>query len=214
MTLRARILALILASSLLPALAMLWVLWENRTEAVLRAQDQLTNLAESIAKDLDDRVNGTAQLLFGLGRVHLVGSNDAATCSAFLADVLNEHPQYTGLLTILPDGQLHCDSLRSGRVLNLTDRGYFKRALNSTRFVVEPVIGRLTGKGVLQIAHPVRDSAGALQYVLLASLNLDDFGKSVASSLPYDQMNFQIWNDDGSIIMDYAGTRATSLQPG
>lgn len=214
MNLRARILALILISSLLPALAMLWVLWENRADTVLRAQEQLTKLAESVAGGLDDRVSGTAQLLFGLSRVPLLGSNDAAACSNFLADVLKEHPQYTGLLTILPDGQLHCDSLRTGRVLNLADRGYFKRAMNSTRLVVEPAIGRLTGKGVLQIAYPARNSAGAVQYILLASLNLDDVGRSVASSLPYVQMNFQIWNDDGSTVMDHAGTGATPLQPG
>jgi hypothetical protein len=101
MNLRARILALILASSLLSALGMLWVLWENRTDAVLRAQSQLTSLTESTAKDLDDRVSGTAQLLFGLSQVPVVSSDDAAACSDFLADVLNEHPQYTGLLTIL-----------------------------------------------------------------------------------------------------------------
>jgi hypothetical protein len=126
MNLRARILALILASSLLSALGMLWVLWENRTDAVLRAQSQLTSLTESTAKDLDDRVSGTAQLLFGLSRVPVVSSDDAAACSDFLADVLNEHPQYTGLLTILPEGQLHCDSLRTRQVMNLTDRDYFK----------------------------------------------------------------------------------------
>ena len=158
--------------------------------------------------------SGTAQLLFGLGRVPLVGSENVAACSSFLADVLKEHPQYTGLLTIRPDGQLHCDSLRTGRVLNLTDRGYFKRAITATRYVVEPVIGRLTGKGVLQIAYPVRDPAGTLQYILLASLNLDEFGHSIASSLPYDHMNFQIWNDDGSIVMDHPGAGATALQPG
>ncbi|HEX5784105.1 MAG TPA: hypothetical protein VFY35_05200, partial [Burkholderiaceae bacterium] len=68
----------------------------------------------------DDRVSGTAQLLFGLGRVPLVGQADKVACSAFLAGVLQEHPQYTGLLTILPNGQLHCDSLQTGRVLNLS----------------------------------------------------------------------------------------------
>ena len=214
MSLRVRILLLILASSLLPVFAILWVLLDNRADTINRAREQLKSRAESIAGELDDRISGTAQLLFGLGNVPQVGSADKAACSAFLADVLREHPQYTGLLTILPNGQLHCDSLKSGRVLNLTDRDYFKRAAQSRRFVVEPVVGRLTGKGVLQIAHPVRDAAGALQYILLASLNLDEFGRAQAARLPYNHMNLQIWNQDASIVMDHPGIGASALKPG
>ncbi|MFX8176263.1 hypothetical protein ABTL07_19550, partial [Acinetobacter baumannii] len=85
----------------------------------------------------------------------------------FLADVLKEHPQYTGILTIQPDGSLFCDSLRSGRTLDLRDRSYFQRALTASGPVLEAVIGRLTGKGVLQVAYPVRDAGGALRFILL-----------------------------------------------
>lgn len=214
MSLRIRILLLILASSLLPVFAMLWVLLENRADTLARAQAQLTSRTESIASDLDDRISGTAQLLFGLDRVPVVGGEDKLACSAFLADVLREHPQYTGFLTILPNGQLHCDSLKTGRALNLSDRSYFQRASKTTRYVVEPAIGRLTGKGVLQIAHPVRDATAELKFVLLASFNLDEFGRTVAAGLPYEQMNFQIWSDDGSVVMDHPGTGAGALKAG
>jgi len=213
-SLRSRILLLILSATLLPMLPVLWGLLANRTDTIVRAQQQLSNRTDGIASELDNRISGTSQLLFGLSRVAEVGAADKAVCSSFLADVLKEHPQYTGLLTILPNGQLHCDSLRSGRTLNLTDRGYFQRALVSTHDVLEPAIGRLTGKGVLQIAHPVRDTAGKLQYILLASLNMDDFGRSVAPTLPYPGMNLQIWNEDASMVMDYPGAEATALTPG
>ncbi len=209
MSLRARILLLILVSSLLPMFAVLWVLLEDRDKTIERAREQLSSRTQAISGDLDHRISGTAQLLFGLSRVPVVGTSDKASCSKFLADVLKEHPQYTGLLTILPNGQLFCDSLQTGRVLNLTDRDYFRRAIMSDHYVVEPVIGRLSGKGVLQIAHAVRDTAGMLQSVLLASLDLDEFGASKTATLPYQNMNFQIWNDDGSIIMDYPGNGAT-----
>lgn len=214
MSLRTRILLLILSATLLPMVSVLWGLLANRGETIVRAQQQLSTRTEGIASELDNRISGTAQLLFGLGRVAVVGSADKAACSNFLADVLKAHPQYTGLLTILPNGQLHCDSLKSGRTLNLTDRSYFQRALVATHDVLEPAVGRLTGKGVLQIAHPVRDTAGTLQYILLASLNLDDFGRSVASMLPYPGMNFQIWNEDASMVMDHPGTGAGALKPG
>lgn len=214
MSLRARLLSLILAATLLPVLAMLWVLFENRADTIERAQQQLTNRAETIASDLDDRISGTAQLLFGLGQVPLLGGANKEACSEFLGDVLKEHPQYTGFLTIKPNGMLHCDSLQTGRVLNLTDRNYFRRAQQTSRYVVEAAMGRLTGKGVLQIAYPVRNAEGELQYVLLASLNLDEFGHTVAATMPYDHMNFQIWNDDASLVMDHQGRGAMTLTPG
>ncbi|WP_310463482.1 EAL domain-containing protein [Sphaerotilus sp.] len=211
MSLRARILWLVLVASLLPVLAMVWVLLENRAATLEQVRGQLTARTGVIASDLDDKISGTAQLLFGLARVPLLGLPDTEACSVFLAEVLREHPQYTGLLTIRPDGHLHCDSLRSGRQLDLNDRSYFMRALTATRHVVEPVIGRLTGKAVLQIAYPVRDAQGALRFVMLASLNLDDYGRSVAASLPYRQMNLQIWNDDASLVLDYPGSGAARL---
>ena len=65
--------------------------------------------------------------------------------------------QFTGILTINPDGSLFCDSLRTDRTLDLRDRTYFKQALVARDTVtLEPVFGRLTGISVLQIAYPVR----------------------------------------------------------
>jgi diguanylate cyclase (GGDEF)-like protein len=201
MNLRQRILALVLAASLLPMLAMVWLLFEQRAAAIVQAREQLAVRADGIAGDLNDKISGTSQLLFGLGQVPVLGSADKAACSDFLADVLKENPQYTSLLTILPDGQMHCDALHTGRVLDLGDRGYFKRAVASGHVVVEPAIGRLTGKGVLQIAYPVRNGVGALRFVLLASFNLDDYGSLAAPGLPYPNTRLQIWDGSGTAIM-------------
>lgn len=211
MSLRARILLLVLVASVLPVLAMFWLLLDNRAKTVVEAREQLVARAQIIANDLDDKISGTTQLLFGLGRVPIVGGDDKAACSMFLAEVLKEHPQYTGLLTIKPDGNLHCDSLRSGRSLNLNDRAYFQQALTAPGVVVEAAVGRLTGKGVLQIAYPVRSAEGVLRYVLLASLDMDAYGHSVAQSLPYARMNFQVWNRDGKVVMDNPAPGAVRL---
>ncbi|MBK1681911.1 EAL domain-containing protein [Rhodocyclus tenuis] len=212
MSLRARILLLVLVASMLPVLAMFLLLLENRTATVVQARTQLLVRAETIAVELDDKIAGTAQLLFGLARVPVLGGNDKLACSAFLADVLKEHPQYTGILTLRSDGNMHCDSLRSGRSLNVNDRQYFQRALASRSLIVEPAIGRLSGKSVLQIAYPVLNAEGGVNYVLLASLDMDSYGRTVAQALPYPRMHFQVWNRDGSIIMDTPGIGSQRLE--
>ena len=74
-------------------------------------------------------------------------------------------------MSIRPDGQLFCDSMRSGRALNLSDPAYFKQASGSTEPAVELVIRQLGGAASLQVALPARNQHGELKYVLLASLN-------------------------------------------
>ncbi len=214
MSLSARILWLVLAASLLPVPALVWLLLEFRVTTTGQARDRLVARAGIIASDLDDKIAGTGQLLFGLGRVPLLAAGDKAACSDFLADVLKEHPQYTGILTIQPDGSLFCDSLRSGRTLDLRDRSYFQRALTASGPVLEAVIGRLTGKGVLQVAYPVRDAGGALRFILLASLDMQDYGQATVHAQRYERMHLQVWNADGSVVMDFRRPEVAPLTLG
>jgi diguanylate cyclase (GGDEF)-like protein len=201
LSLRGRVLLLVLTAALLPLLALAWLFAELRSAKIDEAREQVVTRATGIAEDLESKISGTAQLLFGLGRVPILDMPEPDACSRFLGDVLKEHPQYTGILTILPNGKLFCDSLRTGRKLDLTDRDYFKRALKTNGHVVEPVFGRLTGIAVLQIAYGVRDAQGALRYVLLASLNLDEYGRAVSRTLPYRGMTFRIWDGQGRVIV-------------
>ena len=137
MSLRTRLLILVIAAMLVPAILVGLRFVQNRTSDINAALANLSASARDISGDLDTR--------------------DKAACSAFLSAVREEYRQFTGILTINPDGSLFCDSLRTNRTLDLRDRTYFKQALTATGIVtMEPVFGRLTGISVLQIAYPVR----------------------------------------------------------
>ena len=158
MSIRARFLLLILFATLIPALVAGIQFLERRDTEISGASEDLAASVQEIALDLKDIVRATAQLHYGLARAPELDTRDQAACSAFLADVLNEYPQYTGILTIKPSGDLFCDSLRSGRTMNLADRHYFQNALNAGNpLAVEAAFGRLTGTAVLQIAYAARD---------------------------------------------------------
>ncbi len=174
MSIRARLLLLAGLAVLLPALLGLARFLQARELAIVEDTGRLSLIAQQQADTISERIQGTAQLLFGLARAQdLRQGNSREACSAFLSEVREAYPQYTGILTIQPDGRLYCDSLRSGRDLDLRDRAYFKAALRAPGGVVlEPAFGRLTGTAVLQVAHPVRSGQGELLFVLLASLNL------------------------------------------
>jgi diguanylate cyclase (GGDEF)-like protein/PAS domain S-box-containing protein len=176
MSLRARLLLLVALATLVPAILLGIRFFQNRATEIETALASLAAEANDIAEDLDEKIQGTAQLHFGLARAVDLDSPDRERCSAFLSAVREEYPQYTGILTISPEGDLFCDSLRTSRELNLKDREYFQKALVTRDAVtLEPVFGRLTGISVLQIAYPARSVSGQLKFVLLASFNLQKF---------------------------------------
>src|SRR6187549_405915 len=176
MSLRTRLLILVIVAMLVPAVLVGLRFVQNRASEINTARINLSATADDISNDLDEKIQGTAQLLYGLARARDLDTRDRAACSAFLSAVREEYPQFTGILTIDPDGSLFCDSLQSDRSLDLRDRDYFQQARLATGIVtLQPAFGRLTGISVLQIAYPVRSESAELKFVLLASLNLQKF---------------------------------------
>ena len=178
MSLRTRLLILVIAAMLVPATLVGLRFVQNRTNDIDAAVASLSASANNILADLDEKIQGTAQLHYGLARARDLDTRDKAACSAFLSAVREEYTRYTGILTINPDGSLFCDSLRTNRTLDLRDREYFRQALKAHGVVtLEPVFGRLTGISVLQIAYPVRSETGELKFIVLASFNLKKFAE-------------------------------------
>jgi signal transduction histidine kinase len=178
MSLRTRLLILVIVAMLVPAILVAVRFIQNRTSEIDAALISLSATANDISGDLDEKIQGTAQLHYGLARARDLDTNDKAACSAFLSAVREEYTQFTGILTITPEGGLFCDSLRTDRTLDLRDREYFRQALMAHGVVtLQPVFGRLTGTSVLQIAYPVRAESGQLKFILLASFNLQKFAE-------------------------------------
>ncbi|KRR08847.1 two-component system sensor histidine kinase [Bradyrhizobium jicamae] len=198
MSLRTRLLILVIAAMLVPAILVGLRFIQNRTSDVDAALAGLSAAANDILADLDEKIQGTAQLHYGLARARDLDTRDKAACSAFLSAVREEYTRYTGILTINPDGSLFCDSLRTDRTLDLRDRTYFRQALNAHGIVtLEPVFGRLTGISVLQIAYPVRTESGELRFILLASFNLKKFAED------HDR---RLSDDSEILLVDRKGT--------
>jgi diguanylate cyclase (GGDEF)-like protein len=200
MSLRTRILLLVLLATLTPAALFGLHLFQDRQAEIARTTRDLNVLAAYAGENLRDKVRGTVQLLHGLSRARDLDTADRKACSDFLAEVLKRFPQYTGLLTIRPDGHLFCDSLRSGRELDLNDRSYFRQARDSKEPAYEVVFGRITGSAVLQVAFPAQDGRGDVGFVLLASLNLAQFSKDFVTASRYPDMQLSIWDNKGTLM--------------
>jgi diguanylate cyclase (GGDEF)-like protein len=214
MSLRARLLSLVLVATLLPAVLLGWRFFKETESEIAAASNALVTAADTIAADLDHRVQGTSQLHYGLAHSRTLDSDDRAACSAYLSDVRETYPQYTGILTVRPNGWLHCDSLRSGRELDLRDRSYVKRGLAGAKGVMlEPAFGRLTGNSVLQIVLPARADNGELRFMLVASFNLRKFAAEAHKqfSIPGAML---LLVDSAGTVMASSGEREGLPEPG
>ncbi len=202
MNIRTRLMLLVLLATLLPAVLIGLRFIQDRNENIAMAKQHLAAASNSLALRIASSIQGTAQLHYGLARAKDLDTTDRMACSSFLSDVREANPQYTGILTITPEGQLFCDSLLTGRTLDLRERGYFKQALVTTKGVtLEPVFGKLTGIAVLQIAYPARTSSGALKFVLLASLNLDNLVKQFMSENPQAKFEIALTDNEGKVLV-------------
>jgi len=176
MSIRRRLLLIVLLAMLPPTLLVMARFAQDYNEQIGRAMSRLKLGANDLAANLDEKIQGTTQMLYGLARATDLGSRDREACSTFLSDVREEYPLYTGILTIQPDGRLFCDSLKTGRELDLHDQHYFREtAEGADDLTLEPGFGRLSGLAVLEIGFPVRGPDGALERVILASINLAGF---------------------------------------
>ncbi|MFO1193791.1 MAG: EAL domain-containing protein [Rhodoferax sp.] len=215
MSLRARLLALVLLATLLPALLLGWRFFQERDAEMAAAIRALASAADNLGADLEHRVQGTAQLHFGLAYAGLLDNSDRGACSAYLSRVREAYPQYTGIITVRPDGRLHCDSLQSGRDLQLADRAYFRQATaGTTGLLLESAFGRLTGNSVLQVVYPARDDVGALRFLLVASLNLQKFAQEAHPPSMMNVLPEVLLLDSKGTVMAWSGAAAKPAPAG
>jgi hypothetical protein len=102
-SIRVRLLLLVLATALLPAILVGLRYYQDRGRDIDVAISSLAGTARTIAAGLDTRIQGTTQLHFGLARARDLVGHDKVVCSSFLAQVLEKNPQFTGILTIDPE---------------------------------------------------------------------------------------------------------------
>ena len=208
MNIRTRLMFLVLLATLLPAGLIGMRFIQDRAENIEIAKHHLEDASNSLAVRIASSIQGTKQLHIGLARAKDLDTGDKLACSSFLSNVREANPQYTGILTITPEGQLFCDSLLTGRTLDLRDRGYFRQALVTAEGItLEPVFGKLTGIPVLQIAYPVRGESGSVKFVLLASLNLDNLIKQYMSEHPQAKFEIALTDNKGKVLVGQPSER-------
>lgn len=163
----------------IPALGIFWYANRALTDLQLEAKEQdLIQRAGVVATDYRRLIDKGRAILVSLSEFDQIRSTPFVGCTDHLSRVLENLPEFTTISVIGMDGYLACGGFHPEIPLYLGDRAYFVRATSRSLFSVgEFALGRITGRPVVGLAHPLWEGDGSGP-VLAASMDLGTLANS------------------------------------
>jgi len=182
-SLRVRLVLLVLAA-LVPAFGLILYngVRERQDDRAAATEDAL-QFTRFVASQQSSVVDQARRLLSRLSQAPQL-RGDPASCSAYLQSVQEVEQQYIGVSLASANGDVICSSVPLSGPVNLGDREYFQRALQTREFVTgEYLLARVLNVPTLPFAYPLFGDDGQVTGVLVSGLDLtwlSDFVEQVA----------------------------------
>ena len=161
-----------------------WATLERGFEA--RSVEQAASIARHIS-DAHAKLLGSGRLILDLlSEVPEVQDFDPIPCHRLLASLREKYPGFMSFGVFHPNGDRVCGSRQTSNNLNVASRSWFRAALETRSFAVgQYQIGLMSGRPCLGLGKPLVDTAGNVQGVVYAALDLDGLAqRDVANILP------------------------------
>lgn len=160
--------------------------------------------AEVVALEIEQVIVGTENVLKTIAAAPSQALEDRAACEAFLGRSVLAVPALLTIAVLSPDGYLTCVPDRPTTEINLGDRSYFKDAsAGNDRITGVYIEDRLSGRKVLPLALPKRDSSGDLTAVLVGYIDLAWLQELVEQRTHSPGNALTIADRDGRILARY-----------
>lgn len=172
---RTRLLLLVILA-ILPSLVLFLVTGGEQTRrSAADAQAEALRLTRIVAAEQELQIQGARQLLIALAQLPAIQHRQPKACEDILAKIAPHFPAYTGMSAIYPSGEVFCNSAPTDRAINISDRDYYQRLLETRDFSMSGyLIGHdATGSAVIIFVYPaIESTTGDLQAIVLAALDL------------------------------------------
>lgn len=203
MSLRARLLILVLAVVIPSVGVMQWQAWEVRRNAEKALQQELLRIAKGVAVHQAQIVSSTRSLFSALALLPEVWEHDPIVCQRILSSLKEANPIYANLVVVDPNGDAWCGAVPE--LANYADRDWFKAALETKSFVVGGyVFGRVTRQPLMVLAQAVLDEQNKVKAILSAGVDLAWLEEQLQGlSLPQGAAVFVI--DPAGLVLAQSG---------
>lgn len=178
--------------------------YEQRRQAIDRAQDNALSIARLAASDQEQLIEGTRQLLVAISRFPAVVNHDGEECHRFLADLIEGNPAYAGLGAAKPNGDVFCTAHYSSVKINCGDRPFFQRVLETKDFVLgKYTTMRISGEPGIAAVYPALDDTGEVRAVAFASIDLTWLDGFTAQAQLPEGSTISVIDQGGTILTRY-----------
>ena len=203
--LRSRLLLLVLLA-VIPAFGLIgYSAISQRQQAAFDAERDATKLVRMAATEQSRLIASTKLMLAGLSNLPEVKNpTTPEACHSALAEAHKPFPQYRSIALALANGDVYCRSLPIWRKVNILDRTYFQRAVQSHGFGIgDYQIGRATDKSSINFGYAVSDDRNNVKTVVYAALDLDWFNELITpDDLPADS-TVLVLDGTGTVLAHY-----------
>ena len=112
-------------------------------------------------------------LLQVVARAYVTMVARGETCNMYLSDFARNISWIKGLSIVGPDARIKCSTVAEGAGLDVSDRDYYRNAVENNDFVVSNyLIGRMFKRPVLMTAYPVAAIDPTANAVVLGSIDI------------------------------------------
>jgi signal transduction histidine kinase/HAMP domain-containing protein len=200
-SLRARLIQLVLLA-VLPALGViLYSAAEQRRLAKSSAESEALRAVRVLAVSHERLIDSTRHVLLALSRLNTMRKGDSQACNSQLSELIEEYPLYTNLGVVNLNGDLVCSARAVVKPINIADRPYFIKAVQSAAFAIgEYQIGRVSGRANLNLAYPIFDDAGEVEGIVFAGLDLASFTEIIAAAQLPESYTLTVVDRRGTIL--------------
>lgn len=160
-------------TALMPAIGMLAYneFW-YRQQRDIEVRAEVLQASRQVASEIDRILDGARSLLVATSAVPAVQAMEPASCHTALAEIAPQISSVASISVLDTKGIIVCSSVEAAAGTNLSDRRYFREAMQSDDFVTGGYTkGRVSGSYVLPVAKALRRS-GKLLGVMVVGIKV------------------------------------------
>jgi diguanylate cyclase (GGDEF)-like protein/PAS domain S-box-containing protein len=202
-SIRTHLLLLVMAVSIPIAVAIAYDIYDDMQENIARTKLQLRTLAQTMAKNLDNKILNTQHTLERLATRPRVRQLDPEQCDDVLEEVQHTDPDFANLFVTDLNGRMVCSVLKHPNPLlaHVTIMPWFQQFRQQSGFMIgDPGHGRLSGRQVTVYSQPVLNDKKAIIGGIHLPIDLHFYDPRLpVQSLPLDS-RFGVFTPQGILV--------------
>lgn len=183
----------------------------DRDIAIESALKKAQTTINAITENQKNIIRDTEFFLTQLSKNPALLTPGSPECSAFLKDILMLNKNYINLGVPQSNGDLLCNAVPLSEPINVADRSYIRRAINSRAFTIgEYQVDRAANVSSINFAYPIiHPQTQKLAGVAVAVVSLDWLNKHLSKTyLPENTLAY-ITDNENNIIAHYPSNTET-----